>query len=579
MSSVWNLDRLLNGKTEDIILKEVEEKVLNLELWRDRLDILTPEEFLSYLKEDEELSLLYSNLCNYYSLKSFEDTSNDAVLSKLSSLENLETDISNRTMFFELWFQSISEEKSKEFIESPLLKDYKHFLEKIRVYIPYTKDEKTEQLLNYETSVGGNYNNLYDIITNRYTFKWEGKEVNESEVQKYRTDEDPKKRVKAYKLILKKHGDDSIVLNEIYRNVVNHWNNKYMKIRGYKYPITPRNMSNDISDEVVETVLKVIQKNAPMFADYFKFKWEFNGKKYKHSRYHTLAPLNINTEEKKYDYETVKQFVIDTYTKFDPEFGQKCKKVFDDDAVHSHPQDKKSGGAFCAHIPYQTPYVLLNHTDRLEDVSTIAHDSGHAIHELFSNKQVSVSQHPSLPIAETASTFGEILLYGRLIDECKNDKEKIKRLSEIVGDCYSTIVRQAYFVIFEKYAHENIINGATKEDLDKEYIRLLKEQFGDMEIPEEFKHEWNMITHIHASPFYCYSYSFGYLLVMVLYSLYKKDPNSFIPKYKEFLSSGGSKSIVELLSIFDLDPTKEEFCKSGFDVIKDYFSELLELTN
>ena len=579
MKAVWNLDRLLNGKSEDQILKEINEKVSNVEKWRDKLDTLTPEEFLFYLKEDEELSLLYGNLSDYYSLKSSEDTSNDAVLSKMSSLENLGTEIGNKTMFFEIWFQSLSEEKSKNFIESPLLKDYKHYLEKIRIYIPYTKDEKTEQLLNYATSAGDNYDNLYDIITNRYTFKWEGKTVNESEVQQYRSDIDPKKREKAYKLILKKHGEDSIVLNEIYRNVVNHWNNECMKIRGYKTPISPRNIANDVSDEVVETVLKVIQKNAPMFADYFRFKWDFNGKKYKHSRYHALAPLNVKTKEKKYDYETGKQFVIDTYTKFDPEFGQKCKKVFDDNAVHSHPQDKKSGGAYCAHIPYQTPFVLLNHTDRLEDVSTIAHELGHAIHDLFSNKQVPVSQHPSLPIAETASTFGEILLYNRLLNECKNDKEKIKLLSELVGDCYMTIVRQAYFVIFEKYTHDKLINGGTKEDLDNEYMKLLKEQFGDMEIPEEFKHEWNSIPHIHATPFYCYSYSFGYLLVMVLYSLYKKDAKSFIPKYKEFLSSGGSKSIVDLLSIFDLDPTKEEFWQSGFDVIKDYFTELIDLTN
>ena len=579
MKKVWNLDRLLNGKSDDIILKEVEERVKKLELWRDKLSNITPTEFLSYLKEDEELSLLYGNLYDYYNLKSSEDTSNDIVLSKLSSLENIGIEISNKTMFFSLWFQSISEEKSREFIDNPILKDYKYYLESIRFYIPYTKDEKTEKLLNYATSTGDNYANLYEIITNKYTYKWEGKYINESELQKYRTDEDSKKREKSYKLILNKYGEDSIVLNEIYRNIVNHWNNDAIKIRGYKNTISPRNISNDITDEVVETVLNSIRNNTSIFSDFFRFKWEFNGKKYKHSRFHLLAPLNLNIKEKKYNFETGKQMVIDSYSEFDSEFGILCKKIFDDDAVHSHPQDNKSGGAFCAHIPYQTPYILLNHTDRLDDVFTIAHELGHGIHDLFSNKQVSVSQHPSLPIAETASTFGEILLYNKLINECKDKKQKIKLLSDLIGDCYSTIVRQSYFVIFEKYAHEKILNGGTKEDLDNEYIRLLKEQFGDMEIPNEFKHEWNLIPHIHSSPFYCYSYSFGYLLVLSLYSLYKKDPSAFIPKYKEFLSSGGSKSVVELLSIFDLDPTKDEFWQGGFDMIKEFFAELLELVD
>ena len=224
------------------------------------------------------------------------------------------------------------------------------------------------------------------------------------------------------------------------------------------------------------------------------------------------------------------------------------------------------------------PYLLLNHTDSLRDVSTMIHELGHGIHDIFAGeKQTDLERHASLTICETASVFSEMMLAERLLKECSNNNEKKYVLTQSLDNQYATIVRQAYFVIFEIYAHDAIMKGATKEELDEQYYVLLKEQFGDMPIPEIFKHEWNYIPHIHESPFYCYAYAWGNLFVLALYDMYKKEGKPFIDKYVELLSAGGSDSPANLMKKLGIDAESEEFWQRGFNIIKEEVQELKKL--
>ncbi|HYD03962.1 MAG TPA: M3 family metallopeptidase, partial [Alphaproteobacteria bacterium] len=228
--------------------------------------------------------------------------------------------------------------------------------------------------------------------------------------------------------------------------------------------------------------------------------------------------------------------------------------------------------------PGYTPFVLLNYKNKLEDIEVMMHELGHGIHyNLTDNKQSYFSFDPGTPLAETASIFNEMLLAERIVKQSKNKKEKIGLLATMLERQYATISRQAYLVIFEKYAHENISKGATKEDLDNYYYSLLKEQFGKMKIPSEYKSEWNYIPHIYLTPFYCYGYSWGGLVSISLYDMYQKEGKPFVDKYVDFLSSGGSASPYDTMNKIGANPESEEFWQGGFNIIKDQISELKKL--
>jgi oligoendopeptidase F len=390
----------------------------------------------------------------------------------------------------------------------------------------------------------------------------------------------PKDRKDAYDVLLGKFIENSNVLTELYKNIVMDWCNEGIKIRKHSSPISIRNISNDIEDKAVQALMNVVRKNSGIFAEYFKIKHKLNsdvGAKYDFSRYHLYAPYDIKISES-YDYEKSKTLVFDTFKKFDERFYTAAKDIFDRKHVHSHPKQNKRGGAFCSSVSTDIlPYLLLNHTDKLRDVFTMIHELGHGIHYTFSQVQTNFTYHASLPMAETASTFAEMLLADRMLKESKDDKIRQYILIQMLDNQYATIIRQIYFVIFEMYAHENIMKGATKEDLEKYYYSLLKEQFGSMKIPEIFRNEWNYIPHIHESPFYCYAYAWGNLLVLALFDMYKKDSKSFVEKYIKLLSYGGGKSPKDMLSEIGIDPADEKFWQRGFDTIKEEIKELKRL--
>ena len=219
--------------------------------------------------------------------------------------------------------------------------------------------------------------------------------------------------------------------------------------------------------------------------------------------------------------------------------------------------------------------MLLNYTGDARDVATLAHELGHAVHGMMAQHHSVFTFHSTLPLAETASVFGEQLLSQALLQEVSNPRMKQRLLLGQLDDLYATILRQAYFVEFENQAHEHIAQGVTVNALAHTYLGLLKEQFGRaVTVPDEFQWEWNTIPHIYRSPFYCYAYSFGNLLVLALYQRYQDEGQAFIPKYLDLLSGGGSKSPQDLLKPLGVDMYAEKFWQSGFDRIETMVGEL-----
>lgn len=215
-----------------------------------------------------------------------------------------------------------------------------------------------------------------------------------------------------------------------------------------------------------------------------------------------------------------------------------------------------------------TPWVKLNYQSRADDVATMAHELGHAIHSMLAAHHSVFTFHSSLPLAETASTFGEMMLIDRLLAEESDEAVRRDLLFRQADDAYATILRQAYFALYERQAHEMVKENAAVDELSTVYMENLKEQFGDaVELSEEFKWEWVSIPHIYHTPFYVYAYAFGQLLVLSLYQQYKAEGESFKPRYLGILAAGGSDAPARVLSAAGIDIRDADFWQGGFAVI------------
>jgi oligoendopeptidase F len=544
---------------------------------------LTPDiptvEFMKFVESLESISQLVHKVYSFASLRFYGDTQDQAAQTFLARVDQFMADIENRILFFSLWWKGLEEEQAERLLEHA--EKYHYFLKELRLFKPYTLSEPEEKVINIKNVTGAKaIEKLYETITNRYLFKVEidGKQVEltRDELMVHARHHDPNIRAAIYQELYRVYGQDSLILGQIYQSLVRDWGNEQVNLRGFTAPISARNLANAVPDEVVDTLLKVCRSNADIFQRFFRLKarWLMMERL---RRYDIYAPLAKS--EKTYEYGDAAQMVLDSFRHFHPKIGDLAQRVFDENHLDSEVRKGKRGGAFCWSVePGGTPWVLVNYQGRPGDVATIAHELGHAIHAMLAAHHTLFTFHSSLPLAENASTFGEMLVIDRLL--AAEDDEEVRRdlLFRQVDDAYATIMRQAYFAIFERDAHEMIQKGVSVDELAQAYLENLREQFGDaVELSDEFKWEWVSIPHIYGTPFYVYAYAFGQLLVLALYKQFQEEGESFKPRYLEILSAGGSDAPAAILSRAGIDVYSRDFWQGGFDVIKDLIAQLEEI--
>jgi len=454
----------------------------------------------------------------------------------------------------------------------------------MRQFKPHTLSEAEEKIVNLKNVTGANaLSNLYETITNKFMFTLEvggeKKTLTRDELSVYLRGPSPELREAAYRELYRVFGENGPALAQIYSALMRDWRSENVDLRKFKSPIAVRNLSNDLPDAVVETLLKVIQKNAGVFQRYFKLKARWLGlPSWKLRRYDIYAPLAAS--EKTVDYADAVQMVLDTFTEFSPRVGELARQVFDADHVDGGPRPGKQGGAFCYGVlPGVAPWVLLNYTGRVRDVAVVAHEMGHAIHALLAAHHSQLTFHSALPMAETASVFSESLLTEKLLAGESDPAVRRDLLSAALDDTYATVGRQGFFAVWEKDAHAMVAQGKTADEMSARYLEHLQLQFGAaVEISDEFKWEWVSIPHFYGSPFYVYAYSFGQLLVLALYQMYKKEGDKFKPKYLKILEYGGSEAPAKILAEAGIDIASARFWQGGFDVISGMIDELEKLS-
>jgi oligoendopeptidase F len=422
---------------------------------------------------------------------------------------------------------------------------------------------------------------LYEMLTSGFTFKMEVngevKSLTRSELMTYARDPRPELRERAYKELYRVYGENSTVLGQIYQHVVRDWADEQVGLRGFSSPLSSRNLRNDVPDAAVDVLLDVCRENVDMFQDYFRMKAGWLGIK-RLRRYDIYAPLS--SSEKAYPFNEAMSTIFSSLNAFSPTLAAHAQRILNEDHLDSEVRTGKYGGAFCYGVlPGITPWVLTSYNGKGEDVSTLAHELGHAVHALMAADHSPLTFHSSLPLAETASVFSEVLLLEHQLESESDPALRRDMLARFVDGAYATVARQAYFVLFEREAHALIKAGATTDALSERYLANLNEQFGDaVDVSDEFRHEWVSIPHIYSTPFYCYAYSFGQLLVLALYKRYKEEGKAFVPKFLEILSYGGSKSPQEILAEAGIDIALPAFWQGGFDVLQGMIDKLTRLS-
>lgn len=578
--SKWSLDDLFlapNSPEMEQAFHQVDQELSELEVLRPKLTAdISVQDFKNILVRIERIQNLSSRIYVYAGLLFYEDTQNQPAQTLRARVDQFIADLTNRLLFFDLWWKALEDDQAERLqAESG---DLQYWLEAMRHFKPHTLSEPEEKIINIKNVTGPNaLQMLYESITNRYTFNLtvdgQEKELTRGELMMYARNADADLRANAYRELYRVYGIDGPILGQIYQALVRDWRNEQISLRNYASPIAPRNLQNDLPDAVVDILLDVAKKNVDIFQRFFRLKARWLGID-RLRRYDIYAPIDKSSKE--YPFDQAVHLVLDSFNGFDPLIADLAARVFDQKHLDSEVRKGKRSGAFSwGAVPELAPWVLLNYQARADDVSTMAHELGHAVHSMLASEHSVLTWHSNLPLAETASTFGEMLLIDRLLAEEIDESVRRDIIFKQLDDAYATILRQVFFALFEREAHDMIHGGASIDELTEAYMKNLAEQFGDsIEVSDEFRWEWVSIPHIYDVPFYVYAYAFGQLLVFSLYQQYKSEGEAFKPRYLKILSAGGSKAPISLLSEAGIDVSQPAFWQGGFDVLKDLVAKL-----
>ncbi len=579
----WSLHDLFPSRESDEMKAAFETLETEIGTFETRRNELIPEismeTLLDFVLQMENISGLGYRIYGFAALWFSEDTQNQDAQTFMAKVQQFFAQMQNRTLFFSLWWKDLDDENAAR-----LMKDagvYAYWLGEMRNFKPYTLTEAEEKVINIKDVTGANaLTTLYETITNRFQFEFEvdGEKqmLTRDALMSYAFSPEASLREQAFKKLYETYKKEGPILGQIYQYLVRNWHNENVDMRKFASPIAVRNTANDIPDEVIETLLNVAKENVSVFQRYFRLKAKWLGME-RMRRFDLYAP--VTSVDKAYSYNEGIGMVLDAFGGFSTEFADLAKRVFDSLHIDSEVRHGKDDGAFCFGVlPGVTPWVLVNYHNKPRDVATLAHELGHAVHAMLAAGNPLLTFNASLPLAETASTFGEMVVVDYLLARETDQDVRTDMLFRQVDNAYATIMRQIFFALFEREAHAMIQNGASVDELAEAYMKNLQSQFGDaMEVDEDFRWEWVGIPHIYKTPFYVYAYAFGLLLVLSLYRQYKAEGDSFKPRYLKILSAGGSASPANILAEAGVDIHSAAFWQGGFDVLAGLVDQLEQM--
>ncbi len=544
----------------------------------EKISGLNAEAILAAVQEYEALQVHMSKAFCYAHLLFAEDSGNENYLALSQRCSELGNRLSQQLLFFDLELMNLADDRFDALCALPNAANYVHFLTGIRRFRPYTLKENEERLLTRKELTGMRaFVKLFDELSASFSYRMEldgaEQEFTGEELLSLLHHTSADVRFRAFTTFLEKHGENSIVYNAVFNNMaLDH--GQEMELRGYATPIQPTNIGNEIPDEAVEHLMAVTEANYGLAQEYFRLKAKMLGMD-KIRNTDVYAP--VVESERKYAFDEARDMVVASYAAYDPDFGRIVGAFFDERRVDVMPRTGKSGGAFAMGIsPEAPPFLLLNYTGTLRDLATIAHEAGHGLHFILAQKQTMLNYHAPLPLAETASVFGEMLLTRSLLDKESDPTVRRSLLCAKIEDIIATTFRQTVLTRFELRLHAERKNGLLSSDrIGELWLEENGKLFGDaVEMIPAYRWGWSYISHFIHTRFYCYSYTFAELLVLALFQKYREEGESFKPGYRRLLESGGALSPADTAHLAGIDITEGGFWQKGYDFLEGLIEEL-----
>ena len=487
----------------------------------------------------------------------------------LQKVRETGTQIQQKILFFELEWVEIEDEAVRKLLKSPKLDPYRHYLEVERLRKPHVLGEPEEKVLA-EKSVTGRqaWNRLFDEILGSARFSLDDQELAEQEVlaKLYSAEREVRKSA-ALSLtdgLQQRLRELTFIFNIILADKTSD-----DRLRDYPHWLSSRNLANEVSAETVQSLIEAVSGRYDLVARYYNLKKKLLGLRelYDYDRYAPLEKIEVS-----YPWDQARETVLNAFGSFHSVMRSVATDFFELEWIDAPVQPGKMGGAFShGAVPIAHPYVLVNYTGNIRDVQTLAHELGHGVHQYLSRKQGVLQSGTPLVLAETASTFAEMLVFDRLIKE-DNSGASLSLLVSKIDDITATVFRQISLNRFEDRIHTSRrTDGELSPDRFSElWIETQQEMFQDsVKLGDHYRIWWSYIPHFLHTPGYVYAYAFGELLVLALYARYRKVGESFADKYLELLESGGSDWPHVLLAKLDVDLNDPDFWKEGLSAIED----------
>ena len=496
-------------------------------------------------------------------------------------VQEKQTAISLEMIFFELELMAAKPEIIDKALEDSCLSNYIHFVHASRLFRDHRLSEPEEKILEEKANTGSRaFERLFEESVSAIEFKvtidGETKTMTEPEVLALLKEPCRETRKAGADSLTKGLTENSRLLTFIFNTIV-YDKSVDDRLRRYEYPEQARNISNELDKDTVETVISTCVENYPLVARYYNTKREILGYD-KLTHYDRYAPIYETKEQ--FSYEQAKEVVLNSFSGFSKEMGDAANEFFVKEWVDAEPRPGKRGGAFCMYVTPDThPYVLLSYLNRKDDIMTLGHEIGHGVHAYLSKGQTYFNFSSALPVAELASTFGEMLVFESLVAESDID-DKLALYAEKIEEVFATIFRQAAMYKFEQGLHNarKERGELTTQEIGDIWQENIQSMFLDsVELGEDHRNWWMYVNHFIGSPFYVYAYSFGELLVMALYAMYKKEGETFVPKFVDMLKTGGSCSPEELLRRIGIDIKDPEFWQGGMKVVEELIAKFEDI--
>jgi oligoendopeptidase F len=570
----WDLSPLADGDGPEAVERQLDEAIKRAEEFAKqhagKVKDLDPEGLQAAMKELAAIQELVGKAGSYASLWFSTDTADPARGALLQRVQERATEIETKLLFFELEWAALEDDKAEELLAPDGIEFARHFLRSARRYRPHLLSEPEEKVLA-EKSISSQtaWARLFEEVTAALRVALDDDELSlEVALSRLQSPNRDTRRTAAEAVTqalepgLRTRG--FIYNTLVYDKAVED------RLRSYPHWLASRNLANEASDESVQALIEAVVNRYDVPQRWYKLKAKLLGID-KLADYDRGAP--VIDEDVAIGFAEARELVIDTYESFSPEAGRIARRFFEEHWIDAPIRPNKRGGAFCAYtVPSVHPYVLLNFTARRRDVLTIAHELGHGLHAALAQRQGVFHQSTPLTLAETASVFGEALVFGRLLDSTDAPQERLGLLAERLDGAIATVFRQVAMNRFEDLVH----NGRRQEgelsvdSINERWTRTQGELLGDsVELTDGYRMWWSYVPHFINTPGYVYAYAYGQLLALSVYRRYLEEGESFVPRYLDMLAAGGSRTPEELGAMVGIDLADPNFWDSGLKLVEE----------